>query len=112
MAVEGIKARAKRRRLPFDAGVRPKHAIAPNLLDRQFEAKAPNQRWVADFTYIWTDEGWLYAAAVLDLFSRRVVGWSMSATMTAQLATDALLMALWRRGTPKELMHHSDRGNQ
>jgi len=112
MAVEGIKARAKRRRLPFDVGVRPEHAIAPNLLDRQFEAKAPNQRWVADFTYIWTDEGWLYAAAVLDLFSRRVVGWSMSATMTAQLVTDALLMALWRRGTPKELMHHSDQGSQ
>ena len=103
MALEELKARAKRRRLPYDAGQRPENAIAANLLDRQFEAEAPNQRWVADFTYIWTDEGWLYVAVVLDLFSRRIVGWSMSSTMTAQLVTDALLMALWRRGTPQQL---------
>ena len=69
----------RRRRLPADLGVRPSNAVAPNLLDRQFEATAPNQSWVADFTYIWTAEGWLYVAAVLDLFSRRVVGWSMNA---------------------------------
>ena len=112
MALEELKARAKRRRLPYDAGQRPENAIAGNLLDRQFEAEAPNQRWVADFTYIWTDEGWLYVAVVLDLFSRRIVGWSMSSTMTAQLVTDALLMALWRRGTPQQLMHHSDQGSQ
>ena len=65
----------------------------------------------ADFTYIWTAEGWLYVSAVIDLFSRRVVGWSMSASMTAQLVADALLMAVWRRGKP-ELMHHSDQGSQ
>ena len=112
MAREGLAARAKRRRLPFDSGQRPEHAIAPNVLDRQFEAAAPNQRWVADFTYIWTDEGWLYVAVVLDLFSRRIVGWSMSSTMTAQLVTDALLMALWRRGRPGQLLHHSDQGSQ
>jgi transposase InsO family protein len=64
----------------------------------------------ADFTYIWTAEGWLYVSAVIDLFSRRVVGWSMSASMTAQLVADALLMAVWRRGKPDALMHHSDRG--
>jgi putative transposase len=100
MALEGLKARAKRRRLPLDGGVRSENSIAPNLLDRHFEATAPNQRWVADFTYIWTDEGWMYAAVVLDLYSRRIVGWAMSSTMTAQLVTDALMMALWRRGKP------------
>ena len=75
-------------------------------------ATAPNQKWVADFTYIWTAEGWLYVAAVIDLFSRRVVGWSMSATMAAQLVADALVMALWRRGKPDALLHHSDQGSQ
>ena len=72
----------------------------------------PNRKWIADFTYVWTAEGWLYVAAVIDLFSRRVVGWSMSATMTAQLVTDALLMAIWRRGKPDTLLHHSDQGSQ
>ena len=67
---------------------------------------------MADFTYIWTAEGWLYVAAVIDLFSRRVVGWSMSDTMTAQLVTDALVMAIWRRGKPDALLHHSDQGSQ
>ena len=64
------------------------------------------------FSYIWTAEGWLYVYAVIDLFSRRVVGWSMSASITAQLVADALLMAVWRRGKPDALMHHSDRGSQ
>lgn len=95
-----------------DEGTRPEHSIAPNVLDRQFEAEAPNKKWVADFTYLWTAEGWLYVAAVLDLFSRKVVGWSMSAEMTAQLVLDALMMALWRRGKPGALLHHSDQGSQ
>ena len=82
------------------------------MLDRSFKASAPNRKWIADFTYIWTAEGWLYVAAVVDLFSRRVVGWSMSAAMTAQLVTDALMMAIWRRGKPDALLHHSDRGSQ
>jgi putative transposase len=112
MRLAGLKARKARRALPFDTGVRPEHAIAPNHLDREFHADAPNKRWVADFTYIWTVEGWLYFAVVLDLFSRRVVGWSMRKDMTAELVTDALVMALWRRGKPKELMHHSDQGSQ
>ena len=67
---------------------------------------------MADFTYIWTAQGWLYVAAVIDLFSRRVVGWSMSDAMTAQLVTDALMMAIWRRGKPDALLHHSDQGSQ
>ena len=112
MLVAGLKARHKRRRLPTDHGARAECSIAPNILDREFEATAPNQRWVADFTYIWTSEGWLYFAVVLDLFSRRVVGWSMSEEMTAQFVTDALVMALWRRGKPQELLHHSDQGSQ
>jgi putative transposase len=112
MRISGLQACRKRRRLPLDQGVRPENSIAPNLLDRQFEATGPNQRWVADFTYIWTSEGWLFFAVVLDLYSRRVVGWSMQDQMTAQLVTDALMMALWRRGRPQDLLHHSDQGSQ
>lgn len=112
MAAAGLVARRKRRRRPGDPGEATQHTIAPNLLQRQFEADAPNRRWLADFTYIWTAEGWLYLAVVLDLFSRRVVGWSMKSEMTSQLVIDALLMAIWRRGSPKELLHHSDQGSQ
>jgi putative transposase len=112
MRLQAFRARPRRRGLPADRGVRNPTEIAQNVLDRQFEASAPNQKWVADFTYLWTAEGWLYVAVVLDLYSRRAVGWSMSKDMTAQLVTDALMMALWRRGKPEALMHHSDRGSQ
>jgi putative transposase len=112
MRLQALKARPRRRRLPPDLGERQVAAVAPNVLDRTFEAPAPNRKWIADFTYVWTAEGWLYVAAVVDLFSRRVVGWSMSAAMTAQLVTDALVMAIWRRGKPDALLHHSDRGSQ
>ena len=112
MREAGLQGRRRRRRLPGDAGVRSASSVAPNLLDRQFEASGPNQRWVADFTYIWTAEGWLFFAAVLDLFSRRIVGWSASHSMTAQLVADALIMAVWRRGRPTSLLHHSDQGSQ
>jgi putative transposase len=112
MRSQALRARPRRRRLPADIGERLTNAISPNVLDRQFQAPGPNRKWVADFTYIWTAEGWLYVAAVLDLFSRLVVGWSMSATMTAQLVTDALMMAIWRRGKPDALLHHSDQGSQ
>ena len=112
MQANALKTRPRRRRLPSDTGVRPATELAANILDRQFHAPAPNCRWVADFTYIWTLQGWLYVAAVLDLFSRRIVGWSMQAEMTADLVSDALMMALWRRGRPRELLHHSDRGTQ
>ncbi|PDS54156.1 IS3 family transposase [Rhizobium anhuiense] len=110
MRLNALRARPRRRGLPKDAGDRA--VIMPNVLDRQFVADRPNQKWVADFTYIWTAEGWLYVAAVIDLFSRRVVGWSMNANMTAQLVTDALIMAIWRRGKPDALLHHSDQGSQ
>ena len=112
MRRSGLRARPRRRRLPPDLGDRQTLTQAQNVLERQFEAAAPNRKWVADFTYVWTAEGWLYVAAVLDLFSRRVVGWSMSAAMTSELVTDALVMAIWRRGRPKEVLHHSDRGSQ
>ena len=82
------------------------------MLARQFKATAPNQKWIADFTYIGTAEGWLYVAAVIGLFSRRVVGWSMGATMAAQLVAEALMMAVWRRGKPDALLHHSDQGSK
>ena len=112
MRLNALKARPRRRRLPSDTGERPSTNLATNVLNRQFEAPAPNRKWVADFTYIWTAEGWLYVAVVLDLYSRRIVGWSMKAEMTAQLVMDALLMAVWRRGKPHGLLHHSDRGSQ
>lgn len=110
MREQALRARPRRRGLPHDRGQRS--AIADNVLDRQFQAEAPNQKWVADFTYIWTAEGWLYAAAVLDLYSRRIVGWSMHDSMTSQLVADALMMAVWRRGKPVALLHHSDQGSQ
>ncbi len=110
MRLQALRARPRRRGLPRDHGERS--AIAANVLDRQFTADAPNQKWVADFTYIWTAEGWLYAAVVLDLYSRRVVGWSMQTSMTSQLVADALMMAVWRRGQPVALLHHSDQGSQ
>jgi putative transposase len=97
--------------LPPDLGGRQVAAVAPNVLDRIFEAATPSRKWIADFTYVWTAEGWLYVAAVVDLLSRRVLGWLMSAMMTAQLVTDALVMAIWRRGKPDGLLHHSGRGS-
>jgi putative transposase len=110
MRAQALRARPRRRGLPADRGERS--AVAPNVLDRQFEADTANRKWVADFTYIWTAEGWLYAAVVLDLYSRRIVGWSMQANMTSQLVADALMMAVWRRGKPVGLLHHSDQGSQ
>ncbi|WP_370627783.1 IS3 family transposase [Acidovorax sp. sif0715] len=110
MREQALRARPRRRGLPRDRGERC--AAADNVLDRQFQADAPNQKWVADFTYIWTAEGWLYVAAVLDLYSRRIVGWSMQQSMTSQLVVDALMMAVWRRGRPVALLHHSDQGSQ
>jgi len=101
-----VQARPRRRRRPPDTGERA--VIGPNMLDRAFVAQWPNRKWAADFTYVWTAEGWLYVAVVLDLFSRRIVGWSMKAEMTAQIVAEALVMAIWRRGRPLTLLHHSD----
>ena len=108
----GLVAQPKKPKKPVDQGDRPESAIAPNTLDREFTASAPNQKWVADFTYVWTIEGWLFVAAVLDLFSRRIVGWSMQHRMTADLVTDALMMAIWRRRPEASVLHHSDQGSQ
>ena len=85
---------------------------APNLLQRDFSAERPNEKWVADITYIRTDEGWLYLAVVLDLFSRRVVGWAMAARMTRELTIAALKMAVRQRQVGPDLLHHSDQGGQ
>jgi transposase InsO family protein len=85
--------------------------VADNLLDRQFEAQAPNERWVTDITYVPTREGWLYLAVVEDLYSRMVVGWSMADTMTSRLVVDALAMAVARRLPGEGLLTHSDRGS-
>ena len=86
--------------------------IAPNLLKREFNADKPNQKYVGDITYIWTQQGWLYLAVVIDLFSRKVVGWSMNKTMTASLVNEALLVAIWHRKPGAGLMWHTDRGSQ
>ncbi len=88
------------------------HPIAANLLQQDFHATAPNQKWVTDITYIPTGAGWLYLAAIIDLFSRRVVGWAMSATMETSLVRSALDMALGNRSPGNDLIHHSDRGSQ
>jgi len=89
----------------------PDAQVAPNLLERNFSAEQPNTKWVADTTYIWTAEGWLYLAVVLDLFSRMVVGWSMAAIQDASLVVQALRMAIARRRPQAGLLHHSDRGS-
>ena len=110
MRAQALRACPRRRGLPKDEGDRLTAALSPSLLDRQFTAERPNQKWIADFTYVWTADGWLYVAAVIDLFSRRVVGWSMGAGMTAQLVTDALVMAIWRhfgRATSQALPEQS-----
>lgn len=86
--------------------------VATNLLEQNFLAEKPNEKWVSNITYIWTEEGWLYLAAVVDLYSRMVVGWAMSERMTTPLVTDALQMALFRRGMPHDVIVHSDRGVQ
>lgn len=104
---------AKRQKI-FKVTTNSKHKlpVAPNLLDRNFEAEAPDQVWIADITYIPTEEGWLYLAVVMDLYSRRVVGWALRKRMTQRLAVDALMMALLQRRPGPGLIVHSDRGSQ
>jgi transposase InsO family protein len=107
----GLRARRKRRFVPT-TNSRHEMPVAANVLDRRFTADAPNKVWVTDITYVWTWEGWLYLAAILDLFSRRVIGWAMSESLSRDLALDALDMALRTRAPPEGLLHHSDRGCQ
>lgn len=111
MKAEGIRAQRGYKRHKGYYGGESAH-VAPNHLDRDFEAQKPNERWVTDITYIRTHEGSLYLATVLDLFSRQVVGWSMKPRMSTDLVMDALLMASWRRRPKREVLIHSDQGSQ
>jgi putative transposase len=111
MKVHGLRARGKRK---FKATTNSSHGlpVSPNLLERRFTVEAPNRVWAGDITYVWTEEGWLYLAIVIDLFSRQVVGFAMSERMTRQLVVDALRMAWFRRRPTNGLIFHSDRGSQ
>ncbi|WP_413774383.1 IS3 family transposase [Marinobacter sp. AN1] len=111
MRNEGIRAQRGYKRHKGYYGGKPAH-VAPNHLNREFEAQKPNERWVTDITYIRTHEGFLYLAAVLDLFSRQIVGWSMKSRMSTDLVMDALLMASWKRRPKQEVLIHSDQGSQ
>lgn len=108
---QDLRAKGARK---YKATTNSKHSlpVAPNLLQQDFSADRPNQKWVSDITYIATDEGWLYLAVVVDLYSRLVIGWSMSERMTAVLVCDALRMAVFRRQRPCGVIVHSDRGSQ
>ncbi len=111
MRLNGIAVEKKRK---FTKTTDSNHhlPVAPNLLDQQFEASRPDAVWTTDITYIWTKEGWLYLAIVLDLFSRRIIGWSMASTLERTLVITALRMAIMVRNPVKGLIHHSDRGSQ
>ncbi len=111
MRENGLKARQKRR---FKRTTDSHHSfpIAPNLLDQDFSAARPNQKWAADISYVWTSEGWLYLAVLLDLFARRVVGWAVSDRLHQELALEALRKALAIRQPSAGLIHHADRGSQ
>ncbi|GHO97565.1 transposase [Reticulibacter mediterranei] len=111
MREAGLCAKRKRRRVLITQRD-PSHPVAPNLLHRDFRAEAPNTKWVTDITYIPTTQGWLYLAVILDLYSRAVVGWSMSTCCDEELVANALKMAVLRRRPKAGLLHHSDRGCQ
>ncbi len=110
MQEQGLFAKRPRHRTITTQSV-PGAQVAPNLLQRDFSADEPNRKWVVDTTYLWTAEGWLYLAVVLDLFSRMVVGWSMATIQDTALVVQALRMALARRRPQAGLLHHSDRGS-
>ena len=110
-SLAGIAAQTGYKRRPGRHGGKPS-VVTDNTLDRQFEVDAPDRVWVTDITYIRTHEGWSYLAVVIDLFSRRVVGWSMQSRMTTGLALQALLSAVWRRKTKHRVLIHSDQGSQ
>ena len=107
-----IRARTKRKFTPRTTDSRHQQPLAENVLDRQFAADKPDRKWVVDITYIPTDQGWLYLSGVMDLCTRKIVGWSMADHMRTELVTDALQMAIARRDPGEGLLHHSDRGVQ
>jgi putative transposase len=111
MRQDGLKGQRKYRKV-ITTNSRHNFPVAPNVLNREFSAERPNQKWVGDITYIPTEEGWLYLAGLLDLFSRKIVGWAMSDSIDAALVEKALRMALYQRQPGLELLHHSDRGSQ
>jgi transposase InsO family protein len=102
----------KARRFKRTTIAEPDHKKAPNVLNRQFKVDAPDTAWVGDITYLWTPGGWIYLAVLLDLFSRRIVGWAVSSHLGQEVATKALDRALFERGRHDGLLHHSDRGCQ
>ena len=112
MKQAGVSVTGGRRGHPKTTDSRHGYRVAPNLLARHFDVEAPNVAWCGDVTYVWTEEGWLYTSVLLDLYSRKVVGWSMSDHLDTQLVRDALEMALGRRQPDAGLIHHSDRGSQ
>jgi transposase InsO family protein len=112
MRQANIRAKTKRRFVPRTTNSAHQQPVAGNLLGRDFTAAGPDRKWVADITYVPTQEGWLYLAAVLDVWSRRIVGWSMADHLETELVSDALQMALQRRAPAEGLLHHSDRGVQ
>lgn len=112
MRQANVQVERPRRRPPVTTDSHHSLRVAPNVLARQFDVAAPDQVWVGDMTYVWTDEGWLYVSVLLDLYSRKVVGWSMSEHMDTALIAQALQMALGRRQPAAGLLHHSDRGSQ
>jgi putative transposase len=112
MREEGIASKIKRRFCMRTTDANHDHPLAPNRLNRRFEAEAPDRKWCCDITYVPTDEGWLYLAAVIDLCSRRIVGWAMADHLRAELCLDALSMAIEQRRPAAGLLHHSDRGVQ
>ncbi len=111
MKEAGVSVR-RRRKYKVTTNSDHQQPVFDNVLSRDFDAQKPDQAYVSDITYIWTQEGWLYLAVVIDLFSRKIVGWSMASRMNAQLVCDALTMALWQRKPKVGLIHHSDRGSQ
>lgn len=112
MRAAGLQGLCARRFVPRTTHSDHHHPIAPNRLAERPAPTGPNQIWVTDLTFVWTDEGWLYVAVVLDLWSRRVIGWAMALTLHTCLATQALRMALRQRQPPRGVLHHSDRGVQ
>ena len=112
MREHGLQSHKRRRFRVVTTDSKHTHPVAANILERDFEATAPNQKWLADMTYVATDEGWLYLALVLDLFARKLVGWAMSETMPQELTLRALDVALGWRNPDAGLIHHSDRGSQ
>ena len=110
MRAEGLKAQVGYRKPRSQAG--SPNTVIPNTLQRQFTPSSPDHSWVTDITYIKTHEGWLYLAVVIDLFSRKVIGWSMKPSITRDLVLDALLMAIWRRKPSTRVIVHSDQGSQ